>query len=109
MRLGLAAALALCCAGLLGLPAAAQAPKSWAQTKCERYAAAWSTLASRRGKAGLGPDFLARHDAFIASGCASQPDVCPRSAAELDVANSMVIAAMNGGAASTFPPFRCAR
>lgn len=108
MRLG-PAALALLCTGLSAPPAAAQEPKSWAQTKCERYAAAWSALMGRRGKAGLGADFLARHDAFIASGCTSPPDVCPRTAAELDVANAMVVAAMNAGAASTFPPFRCAR
>ncbi len=81
--------------------------RQWTLEKCERYRAAWLGLVSRRGTAGLGPQFVESHDAFIASGCTKQADVCPRSAQELDVANTMVIAAMNAGAASTFPPFAC--
>ena len=50
-----------------------------------------------------------RHEAFIASGCTRQGNVCPRSAEELDLANMMVVAAMNAGTASTFPPFACRR
>lgn len=83
------------------------APPSWSDVKCARYKKAWSELLARRGTQGLGPDFLARHDAFLNSNCTRQADVCPRSAEELDVANMMVIAAMNGGTASTFPPFAC--
>jgi len=56
-----------------------------------------------------GHDFLANHEAFLASGCMKRPEVCPRSAEELDLANMMVVAAMNAGTASTFPPFRCNR
>lgn len=62
---------------------------------------------TNRGIADISPQFRESHDAFIASGCTKQADVCPRSARELDVANAMVIAAMNAGAASTFPPFAC--
>ncbi|HEX2552975.1 MAG TPA: hypothetical protein VHL98_04685 [Microvirga sp.] len=95
---------------LLGSPdPAAQEGRSqtWSEVKCERYAKAWSDLLSRRGKAGLGPDFIERHEAFTASGCTARADVCPRSAEELDVANVMVILAMNAGTASTFLPFAC--
>lgn len=81
--------------------------RQWTLEKCERYKAAWLTLIGRRGTGGLGALFLESHDAFIASGCTRQADVCPRSATELEVANVMVIAAMNAGAASTFPPFAC--
>ena len=56
---------------------------------------------------GLGQEFLDRHEAFLASGCTAQANVCPRSAEELDLANMMVVAAMNAGTASTFPPFAC--
>jgi hypothetical protein len=105
-----AAAMLALLACLADEPAlAAGQPSSWSETKCARYSAAWSALMKRRGPSGLGADFLSRHDAFIASGCTSAPDVCPRSGAELDVANIMVIAAMNAGTASTFPPFRCVR
>jgi hypothetical protein len=55
----------------------------------------------------LGQEFIARHEAFLASGCTAKGDVCPRSAEELDLANMMVVAAMNAGTASTFPPFSC--
>lgn len=101
--------LALLSSGIAGDALAAGQSSRWSETKCARYMAAWTTLMNKRGAAGLGPAFLNSHDAFMASGCRSETDVCPRSAAELDVANIMVIAAMNAGAASTFPPFRCAR
>jgi hypothetical protein len=101
--------LALLWSDAAGEALAAGQPSSWAHTKCARYTAAWSSLMSKRGTSDLGAVFLSRHAAFIASGCSSAPDVCPRSAAELDVANIMVIAAMNAGTASTFPPFRCAK
>src|SRR3954447_21656853 len=49
--------------------------------------------------------FLDRHEAFLASGCTAKADVCPRSPEELELANIMVLAAMNAGTASTFLPF----
>ena len=98
-------ALALC---LAATAAAAQpAPKSWAETKCERYRAAWGEALKRRGTTGIGSAFVARHEAFLASGCTARPDVCPRSAEELDLANVLTVAAMNAGTASTFLPFAC--
>ena len=83
--------------------------QSWPEVKCARYKKAWSDALAHRGTKGLGQEFLDRHEAFIASGCTTQGDVCPRSAEELDLANMMVVAAMNAGTASTFPPFACRR
>jgi len=90
-------------------PAIAQnaPPKSWPEVKCERYGKAWTEALVRRGKQGLSPEFVERHEAFLASGCTTKADVCPRSTEELDLANIMVVAAMNAGTASTFPPFAC--
>ncbi|MBB4040682.1 hypothetical protein GGR34_002339 [Microvirga flocculans] len=81
--------------------------KSWPEVKCERYSKAWAEALARRGTRGLSQEFIERHDAFLASGCTARADVCPRSAEELDMANIMVVAAMNAGTASTFPPFFC--
>lgn len=93
----------------LAPPLAAKEPEAptWTQEKCARYKAAWMNLLARRGTQGLGPDFLASHEAFLASGCTAKAEVCPRSGPELDVANILVIAAMNAGTASTFLPFAC--
>ena len=102
------AALAL--VNLACSPLAAQEPQSqsWTQEKCARYKTAWTTLLARRGGTqGLGPQFVASHEAFLASGCTAKGDVCPQSGPELDVANMLVIAAMNAGTASTFLPFAC--
>lgn len=79
----------------------------WSEVKCARYTAAWHEAIRRLGKAGLSDDFLAKHEAFLASGCSTEANVCPRSEEELRLANIMVIRAMNAGAASTFPPFSC--
>jgi hypothetical protein len=82
-------------------------PPSWPEVKCDRYKKAWSEALARRGPQGLGQEFLDRHEAFLASGCTTRADVCPRSMEELNLANMMVVAAMNAGTASTFPPFAC--
>lgn len=94
---------------LLGLfPASAQdAGRSWSEVKCERYRSAWTEALRRRGGKGIGPEFMASHEAFLASGCTAQGNVCPRSAQEIDLANVLTIAAMNAGTASTFLPFAC--
>ncbi|MBL0403653.1 hypothetical protein JKG68_06720 [Microvirga aerilata] len=102
---------------LVGLPAGESSravaqqgrPQSWPEVKCARYAKAWSDALARQGAQGLGQEFLDRHEAFLASGCTTRGDVCPRSAEELELANMMVVAAMNAGTASTFPPFACRR
>lgn len=124
MRVLAAAALAamLCAAGV----AFAQAPPStqdqlatpppadlreggtdWQREKCERYRTAWMQAKTRRGTTGLSPDFLTRHDAFIASGCLEGRNVCPRSREELDIANTLVLLGMNAGMSGTFFPFAC--
>lgn len=81
--------------------------QTWPEVKCTRYKKAWSDALARMGNKGLSQDFLERHEAFLASGCTAKADVCPRSEEELGLANVMVIAAMNAGTASTFPPFAC--
>jgi hypothetical protein len=90
-------------------PALAQQPppKNWGETKCANYKSAWVFTLARRPKTGLSQEFLDRHEAFLASGCSAQADVCPRSPEERDLANLMIILAMNAGTASTFPPFAC--
>ena len=81
--------------------------QSWVEVKCERYKKAWTEALKRRDTNGIGQEFMDRHEAFLASGCTTQGDVCPRSTEEFDLANMMVVAAMNAGTASTFPPFAC--
>jgi hypothetical protein len=81
--------------------------ENWPAVKCERYRKAYDEAIRRFGSKGLGPDFLVRHDAFMESGCQTPPDVCPRSAEELNLANIMVMAGMNAGLSSTFMPFAC--
>lgn len=99
----------LICAITVAASAASPAPakRSWAEEKCVRYGKGWEQALTRYGREGLGPDFLARHAAFLASGCSGAHDVCARSPQELKMANTMVIVAMNAGMASTFPPFAC--
>ena len=100
--LALALTLAACVAS-----AQSPAKRSWVEEKCLRYRKGWDEALKRFGRAGLGQPFLARHEAFLASGCTGAHDVCARSAQELEMANRMVIVAMNAGMASTFPPFGC--
>ena len=83
--------------------------QSWPEVKCARYKKAWSDALAHRSTKGLSQQFIERHEAFLASGCTTRGDVCPRSAEELDLANMMVVAAMNAGTASTFPPFSCGK
>jgi len=87
--------------------AAQESSQTWSEVKCVRYKKAWTEALARRGTQGLGREFLDRHEAFLESGCTTRADVCPRSPKELDLANVMVILAMNAGTASTFPPFSC--
>ncbi|WP_137178369.1 hypothetical protein [Roseomonas sp. AR75] len=102
MRTAFVAAALLAC---LASQAEAQT-RGWAEEKCARYGQSWSEALARFGRDGLGEDFLARHDAFLASGCRTR-DVCPRSPKELAIADAMTIAAMNAGTASSFVPFIC--
>ncbi|WP_112661931.1 hypothetical protein [Microvirga flavescens] len=105
----LSALLASPMAGKAALAAQESPAQNWPAVKCARYKTAWTQALARRGTQGLSRDFLDRHEAFLASGCTERTGVCPRSEAELDLANVMVIAAMNAGTASTFPPFACTK
>jgi hypothetical protein len=89
------------------IPLQAQAPENWPQVKCERWRSAYDEASKRIGRKGLGQEFVAGNEAFIASGCQTPTDVCPRSAEELNFANVMVMAGMNAGLASTFMPYAC--
>ncbi len=82
-------------------------PDSWPEAKCARYKAAYAQAISRQGMNGIGVAFIESHDAFLASGCLEGRDVCPRSTQELNLANTLVILAMNQRMASTFLPFAC--
>ena len=106
--------LALGLAGI-SLQLAAQTPapaqpgrgQDWPAVKCERYGKATAEALARQGRKGLSDEFLSRHDAFLASRCEGEREVCPRSAEELALANTLVIVSMNLGMASTFAPFAC--
>ncbi|RDJ21734.1 hypothetical protein DWF00_25615 [Bosea caraganae] len=91
------------------MQAGAQQPEaeSWTVEKCNRYKKAWTDALGRFGRKGLSQEFTERHEAFLASGCSTPPDVCPKSKEELDLANVLVIRAINAGIASTFLPFAC--
>jgi hypothetical protein len=92
-----------------GAPAVAEErrPPSWQDVKCARYAAAWTEALARFGRAGLDPDFVARHEAFLAGGCRGRREVCPRSRAELTLADALSIAAVNANIPGSFLPFAC--
>lgn len=99
----------------LAVQAAAQVPttgkttpgEDWPKVKCERYRKATAEALARQGRKGLSDEFLARHEAFLASDCEGERNVCPRSAEELNLANTLVIVSMNQSMASTFAPFAC--
>jgi hypothetical protein len=80
---------------------------SWPEVKCARYVEATEAALAHFGRQGISQDFLDRHAAFLASGCRGPRDVCPRSQAELTLADALSIAAMNGGATGSFLPFAC--
>lgn len=87
---------------------AQQSPATdWPTEKCNRYKKAYEQILNRQGKEGLSPEFLASHDAFLASNCQARAEVCARSKQELDIANKLVLMAMNSGMSGTFLPFYC--
>lgn len=106
-----AAPLALLLTAATGASAQMSAPpagkRDWTTEKCERYRKAYGQAVARQGTQGLGGEFLARHEAFLASNCTAQADVCARSKEELALANTLVVLAMNAGMSSTFLPFYC--
>ena len=90
-------------------PAHADEPgvEAWAKEKCVRYDRAWRKALDFTGRAGISEDFIRGNETFIADGCSSGADVCPRSAQEINLANVLTMAAMNFGTASSFLPFVC--
>jgi hypothetical protein len=87
----------------------ARADRTWREEKCARYAQASREALARFGRAGLSEEFLAAHEAFLARGCESPREVCPRSKEELALADVLVLRGMNFGASGTFLPFACPR
>jgi len=90
-------------------PAHAEDPavEAWAKEKCVRYERAWKRATGFVGPNGISREFVEGNEKFIADGCSSGADVCPRSAEEIKLANVLTMAAMNFGTASSFLPFVC--
>ena len=81
----------------------------WPTEKCNRYRKAYDQSIAYLGKKGLSAEFLASHDAFLAANCQARAEVCARSKEELELANRLVLMAMNSGMSGTFLPFTCRR
>jgi len=101
------ALLAFCGSGSAVAIAQQGSASDWPTEKCNRYKKAYEQSLNRQGKQGLSPDFLASHEAFLASNCQARAEVCARSKEELDLANKLVLMAMNSGMSGTFLPFNC--
>jgi len=81
--------------------------EAWAKEKCVRYERAWNRAKDFIGLEGVSDDFIKGNEKFIADGCSSGADVCPHSPREIKLANTLTVAAMNFGTASSFLPFIC--
>ncbi|HYF09751.1 MAG TPA: hypothetical protein VD970_19190 [Acetobacteraceae bacterium] len=90
-------------------PAREPRGQGWNEEKCARYTAGWHEALSRLGREGLGTGFVAAHEAFLAAGCRGPRRVCPRSEAELRMADALTAAAVNARIAGSFLPFGCRR
>ena len=55
----------------------------------------------------LTQQFITLNKEFMASNCLAHTKICPENKAEIDAANLLTVASMNGGTASSFLPFRC--
>lgn len=84
-----------------------EAPSAWQIRKCQIYKAAWSDLPILMDTSLLSLQFTTLNETFISSGCLAHIGICPQSKGEIAAANILTIAAMNGGTASSFVPFRC--
>lgn len=80
---------------------------AWRVEKCELYRQGWEKALDFFGTDNLNYAFIAQNENFIAGGCTAPPSVCAQSSQEIEIANALTIVMMNGGAASTFLPFRC--
>lgn len=90
-----------------GAVAEGSLPTPWQIKKCQIYRTAWNDLPMLLDTSSFSHRFRAQNESFIASGCLDRISVCPVGDAEMEAANLLTIAAMNGGTASTFLPFRC--
>lgn len=88
-------------------PAQTDVSPEWTAEKCARYTRAWQHVSAGDGLAGIGRDFLTAHAEFLASGCTLRGTACPRSAAELRLADTLALMAVAEGTAGSFLPFRC--
>jgi hypothetical protein len=82
-------------------------PTPWQIKKCQIYTDAWNDLPTLLDTGSFRQQFRTQNETFIASGCLARIAVCPERDVEIEAANLLTIAAMNGGTASTFLPFRC--
>jgi hypothetical protein len=80
--------------------------QDWPAEKCRRYTEAWGAAVQDRGDAGLSAAFRSAHAAFLSSGCRTRA-ACPRSQAEIALADMMTVLALNAGMSGTFLPFVC--
>lgn len=96
-------------AGIAGPAAAdpAATAEAWRTEKCLRYTRAWNHMAAGDGLSGIGPEFIAAHDAFLAAGCSGPREVCPQNRAERALADTLALMAVAEGTAGSFLPFRC--
>ncbi|WP_050605651.1 hypothetical protein [Ruegeria sp. 6PALISEP08] len=80
---------------------------TWTEQKCVLYQRAWDWAYASVDPNGIGEEFIADNTAFVSSGCTGNIAVCPRSAAEREMANMLTVMTMSEGMASTFVPFAC--
>lgn len=80
---------------------------NWSERKCVLYTAAWHHIAGGGVLDGVSEEFLADHDAFLASGCLDRGHVCPRGPRELEIADMLSLMAVAEGMAGSFLPFNC--
>ncbi len=108
-KAGLAAAIAVLASAAAFAFAQQGNVTDWPTEKCNRYKKAYDQSIAYLGKKGLSAEFLASHDAFLAANCQARAEVCARSKEELELANRLVLMAMNSGMSGTFLPFTCRR
>jgi hypothetical protein len=87
----------------------AQVKPDWPQEKCFRYGRDWTEALRRYRRDGLSTEFVAGNAAFVASGCLRPEKICPRSAKDLRLADTLAIRVVNEGMSTTFLPFDCPR
>ncbi|WP_380053158.1 hypothetical protein ACFE33_10760 [Falsihalocynthiibacter sp. SS001] len=80
---------------------------TWTEQKCVLYQSAWDWALANLGTEDIRPQFIQQNDAFVATGCIEQREVCPQSEKEIELANMLTVMTMNEGMASTFVPFNC--